>query len=145
MRSKGYQNYFDDEVLNASPVQLVQMLYRGVLDSIASARRHLRLGDIRSRSRSISKAIAILTELAGSLDSKQGGELSRNLAQLYDYVQRLLIQANIEQRDKPLVEAEQLVSKLAQAWDSFTAERTGDPSPTNAVIRDSYQPVSCAY
>src|SRR5579883_145594 len=145
MRSKGYQNYFDDEVLNASPVQLVQMLYRGVLDSIASARRHLRLGDIRSRSRSISKAIAILTELAGSLDSKQGGELSRNLAQLYDYVQRLLIQANIEQRDKPLVEAEQLVSKLAQAWDGFAVERTGDPSPTNAVIRDSYQPVSCAY
>ena len=58
MRSNGYQNYFDDEVLTANPLQLVQLLYRGALDSIVSARRYLRVGDIRARSRAISRAMA---------------------------------------------------------------------------------------
>lgn len=116
MRSKGYQNFFDDEVLAANPLKLVQMLYRGALDSIASARRYIKLGDIRARSRAISKALAIVTELSQSLDMRAGGELSRNLAELYAYVSSLLIQANVEQREEPLAEAERLLNTLLEAW-----------------------------
>ena len=56
--SNKYPTYFEDEVLNATPLKFVQLLYRGALDSIASARRYLRLGDIRARSLAISKAMA---------------------------------------------------------------------------------------
>lgn len=147
MRTHGYQNYFDDEVLNANPVQLVQMMYRGALDSIACARRYLRLGNIPSRSRAISKALAIVIELARSLDAERGGALSRSLAELYDYIQRLLVQANVEQRSQPLEEAEQLLSTLAQAWGAVDAyDRKSNPSrPKVPADREGYQPISCAY
>ncbi len=97
MQTKGYQSYFEDELLEASPLTLVLMLYRGALDAIARARRHLRAGDIRARSRAIAKAMAIVTELSLSLNRQEGGELSRNLAGLYGYARKLLIQANFEQ------------------------------------------------
>ena len=147
MRTHGYQNYFDDEVLNANPVQLVQMMYRGALDSIASARRYLRLGNILSRSRAIGKALAIVIELSRSLDAERGGELSRSLAELYDYIQRLLVQANVEQRSQPLEEAERLLSTLAQAWGAVDPHsRTSNPSePKVPADREYYQPISCAY
>jgi flagellar secretion chaperone FliS len=116
MHNHGYQSYFDNEVLAATPLQLIQMLYGAALDSIAAARRHLRLGDIRARSRAISKALRIVTELSACLRREPGGELSRNLAGVYGYVLRLLIEANIKQIESPLTEAEGLLSTLAEAW-----------------------------
>ena len=144
MRTKGYQSYFEEDLLEASPLKLVQLLYRGALDSIASARRYLHLRDIGSRSRAINKAMSIVTELARSLNVEQGGEMSHNLALLYGYVERLLIQANFEQRDEPLAEAERLLSTLAEAW---AANCENEPTAVNKPQARSadYEPVSCAY
>jgi flagellar protein FliS len=143
MTTNRYQNYMEDEVLTAEPVRLIQLLYRGALDSITSARRHLKLGDIGARSRAVSKAMAIITELALSLDHKKGGDVSKNLAELYAYTQQLLIEANVKQSDPPLEEAERLLSTLLEGWQSPVGEkqagdnRAGKPSA-------SYQPVRTA-
>jgi flagellar biosynthetic protein FliS len=83
MHTNRYQNYIEEELLTADPVRLIQLLYRGTLDSITSARRYLKLGDIRARSRAISKAMTIVTELSLSLNHTAGGELSKNLAEVY--------------------------------------------------------------
>jgi len=145
--SKGYQNYFDQEVLTANPVRLVELLYRGALDSIASARRHLKAEDIRARSRAISQAMDIVTELSLSLNREEGGELSRNLAELYGYTVSLLIEANSRQADPPLAEAEQLLSTLAEAWEKCAeaANESANHQATPPETRGEYQPVSCAY
>jgi|SRR5579863_6607734 len=144
MRTNVYQSYFEDELQEASPLKLVQMLYRGALDSIASARRYLRLGDIRARSRAVSKAMEIVTELARALNTVQGGEVSKNLALVYGYVERLLIQANFEQREKPLEEAERLLSTLAEAWASFVPEEPTQQVEPHPQEKFS-QRISCAY
>lgn len=146
MRTNGYQNYFKDEVLSASPVTLVELLCRGALEAIVSAKRYLQLGDIGARSRAITKAMAIITELSLALDHEQGGELSSNLARLYGYIERLLIQANSEQREPPLVEAEQLVTTLLEAWTVLAGRLPGGtPGDTKrSPISDAYQPTSCA-
>jgi len=116
MRTSGYQTYLENEILSASPIELVQILYTAALDSIGSARRCVRAGDIRARSRAITKGMRIVTELSRSLNREAGGELSRNLANVYGYVLRLLIEGNAKQIEKPLAEAEQLLSTLADAW-----------------------------
>lgn len=114
--SNKYPAFLDEEVLNATPLKFVHLLYRGALDSIAAARRYLRLGDIRARSKAISKAMGIVTELSLSLNRQAGGELSKNLAELYSYIEILLIKANSEQCDPPLAEAERLLGTLEEAW-----------------------------
>ena len=139
MRNQRYQNYFDEEVLAASPLKLIVLLYRGALDSIALARRYVKLGDIRARSRAISKAMRIMTELSQALNRADGGEVSRNLAEIYSYVATLLIRANTEQSDNPLAEAERLLGSLAEAW-----EKQAEDGPTAEVRSDAYEPVSCA-
>ena len=60
--------------------------------------------------------MAIVTELSFSLNHETGGEVSRNLAELYGYIEKLLIQANFEQCEPPLAEAERLLSTLLEGW-----------------------------
>jgi flagellar secretion chaperone FliS len=116
MKKHGYENYIDDEVLAASPVTLVQMLYDGALDSIVEARRSVLVGDIRARVRAINKAVGIVTVLLKVLNHDAGGDLSRNLSDLYTWILGLLIEANREQIEAPLLQAEGLLSTIAGAW-----------------------------
>ena len=142
-----YKNYLEDEVLDANPLQLIEMLYRGALESIAAAKRHLRSRDIRARSVAISKAMAIVTELSLSLNHREGGEISANLAALYGYIEKLLIRANAEQCEPPLSEAEALLSTLLEGWSrsaglqsaSASADRQGD------CPAERREAISCAY
>ncbi|MBM3810679.1 MAG: flagellar export chaperone FliS [Acidimicrobiia bacterium] len=121
MSIQARQAYLEGEILNASPLQLVQMLYRAALDSVASARHHLRSRDIAARSRQISRAGEILNELSISVNRDQGGPIAQNLVELYDYMQRLLMDANFRQADAPLEELERLLSVLLDAWEKAAA------------------------
>jgi flagellar secretion chaperone FliS len=146
MRTNRYQNYNEEEILTAGPIRLIQLLYRGALDSITSARRYLKLGDIRARSRAISRAMTIVTELSLSLDHTAGGELSKNLAELYAYTQTLLIQANVKQSEPPLEEAERLLSTLLDGWQAcLPPENQTDENAASTGPSTPYEPVSCAY
>lgn len=139
-----YQDYRDHEILNAGPVELVVMLYRGAAASIEDARRHLKNGAIRERSAAISKASAILSELAQSLDHEKGGSIAKNLTELYDYLQRLIIQANITQTEPPLVEAGKLLDTLLEGW----LASIPSAAPTAAYdtrYEEEHTPITCSF
>lgn len=111
-----YSNSLETEVLSADPIRLVEMLVAGAVEAVRNARKCLAAGDILGRSRQITKAQAIVTELALSLDRARGGSVAATLAELYDYIQRRLIEANFAQVDPPLADAERLLTTLADAW-----------------------------
>ena len=108
--------------MSSTPSQLVAMLYRGAIEAVVEARRGLARRQTFERGRAVSKAIAILGELAGSLDRQSGGEFAIRLANLYEYINRLLVQGNFEQQDAPLAEAEGLLRTLAEGWQAVAAE-----------------------
>jgi len=137
MANPAGDRYLEAEVLSASPVKLVAILYRAAMETVAAARRHLRDGDIRERSRNVAKAAAILNELMRSLNHSTGGEISRNLLELYAYMQTRLIEANTGQIEAPLAEVEQLLGTLADAW------RAAAPALPKPVPEADYVPVSC--
>jgi|SRR5580700_6189019 flagellar protein FliS len=111
--------YLESQVLTAEPMELVCLLYRAAGDAVRSAQAHLADGRIAERSRQISKAHAILAQLSVTLDHARGGALSRGLAQLYDYMERRLLEANRHQKAEPLVEVERLLGTLQEGWDGI--------------------------
>ncbi|SPE36970.1 Flagellar protein FliS [Candidatus Sulfopaludibacter sp. SbA6] len=120
--------YLESRVLSADPTELVCLLYQAATAAVRNARRQLAAGEIAARARSISTACEILIELTGSLDHARGGEISRRLAQLYDYMIRKLIEANFQQRDAPLAEVLGLLSTLAEAWDGLKQQEASQPA-----------------
>lgn len=134
-----YDTYLEAEVFGADPVKLIHMLYRGAIEAVGSARRHLAAKQIRERSRQVTKAWNILQELSRSLDFERGGEIARRLSDLYDYMQRRLMEANAQQADVPLAEVESLLNTLCDAW------QPSKWTPAPPVAEATYEPVSCSY
>jgi flagellar secretion chaperone FliS len=110
--------YLENRVLSADPLELICLVYQHAIDMVHDARGHLADGNIPARSRSISRAIAAISELDLSLDHAAGGEISRNLAELYRYMRQRLTEANLHRQDAPLAEVISLLSTLAEAWDT---------------------------
>lgn len=138
MRNHGYQSYFDNEVLAASPLKLIQLLYAAALDSTAAARRYLRRGDIVARVRAVNKTLRIVLELSRCLNHEAGGDLSRSLGDIYAYVIRRLIEANATQKEAPLADAERLLATLAEAWQACSPGVRDSEYPTTDLIPDTY-------
>ncbi len=129
MSGNPYESYVESQVLGASPVELVELIYRGAIDAIASARTHLASGSIGPRASAITRAMNLVGELVQSLDLEQGGTLAADLRDLYDYILRRLQAANFEQSDAPLAEAERLLTTLAEGWREIAAgQRPAGPA-----------------
>ena len=116
MWNSGHDAYLESRVLAADPVELVSLLYQACTQAVREARCYLAAGQIAERSREINKACAIVIELATSLDHDRGGEISQRLALLYDYMERRLLQANMQQSDAPLADVLGLLTTLSEAW-----------------------------
>jgi len=108
--------YLENEVLSADPIGLVRLLYDGAIESLLQARAFFNQGRIRERSSAINKTMLIVLELQSSLDGERGGEIARNLAQLYAYVQERLTEANGQQKPQALEEALKVMSTLHEGW-----------------------------
>src|SRR5262245_10054808 len=114
---QAYEAYQESRILMADPVELVQVLYQACMGEVREPRRELRAGNVLERARHISKACAVLTELAASLDHSRGGEISTGLLRLYGYMQRRLTEASFRQSDEPMAEVLGLLRTLLEAWD----------------------------
>jgi flagellar protein FliS len=108
--------YLEHRIQTATGLELVNMLYKGAIDSVENAKDYLREGDIKQRVQAISKTIEILTELMSSLDMQGGGDLSKRLAALYAYMIRRLTQANFDKSEEPMSEVVSLLTTLSTAW-----------------------------
>ncbi|HEY3441821.1 MAG TPA: flagellar export chaperone FliS [Paludibaculum sp.] len=120
-----YRNQIEQDILSAEPLELVVILYSGLRDSIGDARRQLAARDMQGRAASISKAVAIVGELASTLDLNRGGELAIGLNRLYSFLVMQLLDGNYRQEDRPLAEAEGVVIALLEAWTAIRP--TGNP------------------
>ena len=104
-------------ILAASPHQHIVMLFDGYQATLRIARLHLQAGNIAAKGQAITKAINLVSQgLRGSLNLEQGGEIAAQLDQLYDYVVRLLLRANLNNDDAALNTAAELLENVAAAW-----------------------------
>ncbi len=104
-------------ILAASPHQRIVMLFDSYQASIRIARLHMQAGHIAEKGKAITKAINIVSQgLRASLDLEQGGDIAVQLDQLYDYVVRVLLRANLNNDETALTTAATLLENVAAAW-----------------------------
>lgn len=118
----GSAAYLESRIRSADPIELIAILYEYAILSVREARESLAKKDIAARSRQISKTVAIIGELDSSLNHSVGGQISTNLARLYQYIRERLTAANVRKEDAPLAEVESLLNTLAEAWNSVKCE-----------------------
>jgi len=104
------------QAMVADKVELIQMLFDGLLDSLVTARGHIQRNAIEEKNKSLVRAGRIVIGLQGALDLDKGGDLARNLHELYSYVTRRLVYVNAHNDLNVLSEVQSLMSEIRQAW-----------------------------
>ena len=104
-------------VASANGVQLIQMLFDGLLESLATAKGHIQNGAIVDKGKSIARASRIVLGLQGALDFERGGDLANNLNELYGYVTRRLLHVNARNDLDALEEIFGLMNEIRSAWE----------------------------
>ncbi|MCP5206914.1 MAG: flagellar export chaperone FliS [Hahellaceae bacterium] len=109
-------------VVDADPHRLIQLLLDGALERMAMAKSRITAKDYEGKNNLLNKSIEIVGGLRGFLNHDKGGELSKNLEALYDYIERRLFEANVRNDVTMIDECGRLLREVKQGWDGIRAE-----------------------
>ncbi len=109
----------ESAIEGAAPHRLIQMLMQGGIERLQQSRHAFEAGNIEQKGVMLGKAISIIGGLQASLDHDQGGEVATNLDSLYDYMQRRLLEANINNDMEKIEEVSGLLATVKSSWDAI--------------------------
>ncbi|MFV9510527.1 flagellar export chaperone FliS [Tepidibacillus sp. LV47] len=109
-----YQTYQQNSVTTASPGELTLMLYNGCLKFIKQAKQAIQEKKIEEKNTNLIKAQNIIRELMVTLNMDY--EVAKHMMQMYEYILRRLIEANIKSDIEILNEIEGYVVEFRDTW-----------------------------
>ena len=110
------------DTADASPHQVVLLLMKAAIDRMNFAKGAILRVEIENRTQQINKAVDIIGALKNSLDFENGGEVSKNLDNLYGYILMQLTQANSENNSEIIDECISLLSTVKEGWEGIANE-----------------------
>lgn len=128
------QSYRKTSVETADQIKLIIMCYEQAIRSIRQARADFDQGEFESKARNLGKAQDVINELFSSLNRDKGGEIAVNLAGLYSYMVRRLIQGDMDKDLNAFDEVVRLLEELLAAWQEISTN-----GKTRAQLPNNYK------
>lgn len=110
------RQYQQTQIMTASSVQIVVLLYDAAIQSIELARVGIESNNINDKGRFLGRAISIVGELNSVLDFERGGEIAVSLRRLYEYILSELIAANARNSAGHLDGPLRCLKTLREGW-----------------------------
>ncbi len=116
-------------VADASPTRLVQIVFEHIISQLTIARGCMErikgnrpLKEVTAKVTALSKAMALIGQLNGTLDMERGAEVARNLRALYEYSLNRLTLANATNDAALVVEVAGLIAEIKRGWDQIVTD-----------------------
>uniref|UniRef100_A0A7C5SZW7 Flagellar secretion chaperone FliS n=1 Tax=Thermocrinis ruber TaxID=75906 RepID=A0A7C5SZW7_9AQUI len=112
--------YLEIMVANANPVRLVIMLYEKAINCLENA---LEIGDTedfdmqRSKYEEMGRALEIISVLDAILDMEKGGEIAKNLREIYRSLTDELTYQMLKEDKERLEKVVKILKNLKSAWE----------------------------
>ena len=114
VQANAFNAYKQNSVTTASPGELTLMLYNGCLKFLNKAKQSIADNNIEERNHYIQRSQAIIGELMSTLNMDI--EISKQMLPLYEYMNRRLTEANIQNDPSIIDEVEGLVTEFRDTW-----------------------------
>lgn len=131
---KAAKAYLVTQVSTSSQGDLLLMLYDTAIKHLHQAIERMQAKDMAGKGVLISKAINIISELQESLNKERGGDISKNLFQLYFYCNTRLLTANLKMKPEMVEEVISILSGLRQAFAQIMPSVDGVASLTQQGV-----------
>ncbi len=112
--------YLENMVANANPVRLIIMLYEKAINCLENA---LEIGDTedfdmqKSKYEEMGRALEIISVLDAVLDMEKGGEIAKNLREIYGSLMDELTHQMLKEDKERLEKVIKILRNLKSAWE----------------------------
>lgn len=128
MQSQALRNrYVDDAVQTVAPATLVTMLYDALVRDLAQAEAAIVERDYATANGRLVHAQDVVLELQSGLDLTKWDGAAR-LADIYAFLLRELLEANVTKDPKRTAACRRLVEPLCDAWHQAARQLAAKPS-----------------
>jgi flagellar protein FliS len=101
---------------------LIVKLYAGAERFLVVAQKAMRENRIEDAHVNCQKAKAIFTELLSTLSFEAGGDIARQLRDLYTFFLAHIAEANLRRQPRMLAEVVPVIAQLRSAWEAIPAD-----------------------
>jgi flagellar protein FliS len=108
----------------ADPHELINLLFQGARNHIAAAQGSMARKQLQEKGEHLSKALSIIAGLKSSLNMEEGGEVATNLMNIYEYIEPIILKANLTNDETLLVQANSLLAQIHEAWQEIARSAT---------------------
>ena len=130
------QRYIEADIKSISPEKMLVLLYEKIAKDLLEARLAIAAHNRIRMADRVTHSQQIITELRNALDHDIGGEISRNLEALYDFMFVEHLEILVDQDPKHIDNCLTVLSPLLEAWRQIPPGATDE-----AQVRDT-QPSS---
>ena len=127
-------------VASADPHAMIQMLMDAASERMTIARGCIERGELSRQAGLLHSCVMIIGELRGSLNLSEGGDLARNLSELYQYMINRLVLANAASDASGVNEVSKLLDEVRSAWIAIGPEVRNQRKSVPAVAKAVAEP-----
>lgn len=115
------QQYKKSQVETATPEQILILLYDGAIQYLNKAKIGMEHEDKEMIHNNLIACQNIILEFMNTLDMELGGDLAQNLYNLYNYLYKTLVSANMQKDEKKVDEVLKHLKNLRETWQKAIA------------------------
>jgi flagellar protein FliS len=124
MYSNRVESYQKNQVMTASPLELLVMCYNGAIANLKMAKVKFEEQKFEEKAVALKKFLDIIGELMAALDFQKGGNIATNLNTIYSYIYRRVSEADIKKDTEAFDEAIRILEELRSAWEEISRPQT---------------------
>ncbi|MCS7199821.1 MAG: flagellar protein FliS [Caldimicrobium sp.] len=138
--------YLEKEVLQASPIEQILLLYNKAITLLKQVKLllekdYLTAEEVKLKAEALTKAIDILIYLRATLDLDKGGEIAQNLDKIYSIIIDELFKLTFSKDIQGLSDSLEILEKLKQAWQDIKGSVTPHIQPKKHTFNSlNYHP-----
>jgi|TARA_B100000470_G_scaffold190883_1_gene157847 flagellar protein FliS len=127
-----YRAYHQTSVQTSDQLTLIVMLYDGMLRYLRKAYTCIEAQDIEGTHNYLMRSKDIVNELLSTLRAEKAGEVGGNLRDLYLYMFRRILEANLNKDPQPVQDVIRIAETLRQGWLQIKSQRSQHKQATLA-------------
>lgn len=118
-----YRQITVSSVKEMTPYDQVKLVFVNIVGKLSAAKGFIERKELEKKGTAISDCIVLLGALQQVLNFENDNEISVNLDSLYDYCQRCLLNANLENDINKIDEVITLIKEIKSGWEAIPFEQ----------------------
>jgi len=114
--NQSYRAYYQTNVQTSDQLTLSIMLYDGMIRFLKKAESRAQANDIEGTHNYLMRSKDIVNELLSTLRVENTGDVGKNLRELYLYMFRRIVEANLRKDPEIIGELIKITDTLRQGW-----------------------------